>query len=94
MAIANPIYMEHPDLPKINGRPAYQLLPDAPGVQAIQEARGWVVKDLPPELDPDSPNTGLTVHKPPEEPPAAPPVKKTKPADSKAGQSKNEGDDG
>jgi hypothetical protein len=88
MAIANPIYLEHPDLPGINGQPAYQLVPDSPGVVEIQQARGWVVKDLPPELDPDAVNTGLGVHTgtPEEEKPAK------KATAKKADQSK-EGDD-
>jgi len=86
MAIANPIYLEHPDLPEINGRPAYQIVPDSPGVVEIQEARGWVVKDLPPELDPDAPNTGLGVHAPAPEEEKKPAKKATaKKADSQEG---------
>jgi hypothetical protein len=59
------LYMENPDLPEVDGRPAYQLVPDAPGVQIVQEARGWIVKDLPEDLDPDGINTGSKITAPP-----------------------------
>lgn len=44
------VYLEHPD---IEGG---TQVPDS--LVAYYEARGWVVKDTPAELDPDAPNLG------------------------------------
>ena len=87
MALENPVYLEHPDLPEKDGRPAYQLVPDAPGVVAYNESRGWVVKDLPAALDPDAPNTGLKAV------PTPVPAKKEEKPTAKKAASQKEGDE-
>lgn len=48
------VYLEHEN-PEI---PGGCQVPDSPDVIAMYEARGWVVRPTPVELDPDAPNTG------------------------------------
>lgn len=81
------IYMVHTD----HGGGA--LFPDEPGVIDSQKARGWVIKDMPIELDPDAPNSGL-INIPEPEPPTETSGKITAPKIAKKANSDDkEGDE-